>query len=129
MGISKETNKSLLFDAGSYFAHNEMELGHWRCEFSAVFRDKSYTEHYQQNYPPPEPVEEFDDRNRLYSLKGAIVYSAGHPQSSMRKTAYNNMLYLIEKYAPLNKVDKYDPNIDPSITGACIVPHLAEGFI
>lgn len=129
MGISKETNKSLLFDAGSYFAHNEMELGHWRCEFSTVFRDKSYTEHYQQNYPPAEPVEEFDDRNRLYSLKGAIVYSAGHPQSSMRKTAYNNMLYLIEKYAPLNGVDKYDPNIDPSIMGACIVPHLAEGFI
>lgn len=39
------------------------------------------------------------------------------------------MLYLIEKYAPLNGVDKYDPNIDPSIMGACIVPHLAEGFI
>ncbi len=29
MGINKETGNSLLFDAGSYFAHNEMELGHW----------------------------------------------------------------------------------------------------
>jgi fructosamine-3-kinase len=29
MGINMETGGSLLFDAGSYFAHNEMELGHW----------------------------------------------------------------------------------------------------
>jgi fructosamine-3-kinase len=29
MGINMETGDSLLFDAGSYFAHNEMELGHW----------------------------------------------------------------------------------------------------
>ncbi|KAK4201516.1 major facilitator superfamily domain-containing protein [Triangularia verruculosa] len=96
MGIDEKTNKSLLFDAGSYFAHNEMELGHWRCEFTSVFRDKAYTEHYKKHYPPAEPEGEFDDRNRLYSLKGAINYSAGHPNSSLRQTAYNNMLYLIE---------------------------------
>ncbi|KAK4174582.1 hypothetical protein QBC36DRAFT_347835 [Triangularia setosa] len=95
---------SLSSDAGSYFAHNEMELGHWRCEF-------------------------IHDCNRLYSLKGAIVYSVGHPNNSLKKTAYNNMLYLIEKYGPLDGVDKYNPSIDPSITGACIVPHLAEGLI
>ncbi|KAK0702880.1 Fructosamine kinase-domain-containing protein [Apiosordaria backusii] len=129
MGISRKTNKSLLFDAGSYFAHNEMELGHWRCEFSSVFRDSRYIQHYKQHYPPAEPAEEFDDRNRLYSLKGAINYSVGHPNSSLRKTAYNNMLYLIEKYAPLDGLDRYDSSIDPSITGACIVPHLAEGLI
>jgi fructosamine-3-kinase len=29
MGINMETGDSILFDAGSYFAHNEMELGHW----------------------------------------------------------------------------------------------------
>ena len=86
MGINKDTSNSLLFDAGSYFAHNEMELGHWRCEFSSVFRAKEYTSHYLQNYPAAKPVEEFDDRNRLYSLKGAINYSAGHPGSSLRKT-------------------------------------------
>lgn len=39
------------------------------------------------------------------------------------------MLYLCEKYAPLDGVDKYDPRIDPSLTGARIVPHLAEGLI
>ncbi|CAL8576784.1 hypothetical protein XPA_002649 [Xanthoria parietina] len=129
MGINLETGDTLLFDAGSYYAHNEMELGHWRCEFSSVFRAETYSRHYLQNYPAAEPVDEFDDRNRLYSIKGAINYSAGHPGSILRKTAYNNMCYLCEKYAPIDEIDKYDPRIDPSITGASIVPHLLEGFI
>ncbi|KAK8032105.1 Fructosamine kinase-domain-containing protein [Apiospora arundinis] len=126
MGIVRETDRSILFDVGSYYAHNEMELGHWRCEFSSVFRDKAYTEAYLQNYPPAEPTEEFDDRNRLYSLQGAINYSAGHPKSSLRKTAYNNMCYLCEKYAPIDGIDEYDSNIDPSITGATITPHVTD---
>ena len=129
MGINMETGESLLFDAGSYYAHNEMELGHWRCEFSSVFRSKLYTRHYLRKYPAAEEVDEFDDRNRLYSIKGAINYAAGHPGSILRKTAYNNMCYLCEEYAPIDGIDKYDPRIDPSITGAGIVPHLLEGLI
>ncbi|KAH6848432.1 Fructosamine kinase-domain-containing protein [Chaetomium sp. MPI-CAGE-AT-0009] len=129
MGISMETGDTLLFDAGSYFTHNEMELGHWRCEFSSVFRSEAYIRYYIQHYPPAEPAEEFEDRLRLYSLKGAINYSAGHPGSELRRTAYNNMCYLCEKYAPIDGIDKYDPLIDPLLTGACIVPHLADGLI
>ena len=86
MGINMETGLSLLFDAGSYYAHNEMELGHWRCEFSSHFRSKVYTRHYLRNYPAAEPINEFDDSNRLYSIKGAINYAAGHPGSILRKT-------------------------------------------
>lgn len=86
MGINMETGDSILFDASSYYAHNEMELGHWRCEFSSVFRSKVYTRTYRQKYPAAEPADEFDDRNRLYALKGAINYSAGHPGTMLRKT-------------------------------------------
>ncbi|KAL1845019.1 hypothetical protein VTK73DRAFT_1320 [Phialemonium thermophilum] len=129
MGIRLDSGDSTLFDAGSYFAHNEMELGHWRCEFSSVFRARVYQQHYLRHYHPAEPAHQFDDRNRLYSLKGAINYSAGHPNSSLRKTAYNNMCYLCEKYAPTDEIDKYDPELDPAITGATIVPHLADGLI
>ncbi len=39
------------------------------------------------------------------------------------------MCYLCEKYAPLDGIDKYDPLIDPALTGASIVPHLADGLI
>ncbi|KAK4113335.1 hypothetical protein N656DRAFT_828446 [Canariomyces notabilis] len=112
MGINMETGDSLLFDAGSYFAHNEMELGHWRCEFSSVFRAEVYTRQYLRHYPAAEPAEEFDDRIRLYSLKGAINYSAGHVDSDLRKTAYNNMCYLCEKYAPIDGIAPYNPLID-----------------
>ncbi|KAH9905902.1 Fructosamine kinase-domain-containing protein [Xylariomycetidae sp. FL2044] len=128
VGVNNKTGDTLLFDAGSYFAHNEMELGHWRCEFSRVFRDQAYTQHYMKHFPPAEPQSEFDDRIRLYSLKGAINYSAGHPQNELRKTAYNNMCYLCEKYAPIDGIDRYDPGIDPTLTGACIKPHHEAGF-
>jgi protein-ribulosamine 3-kinase len=65
------------FDAGSYFAYDEMEMGHWRCEFSSVFRAKIYTWHYLHAYPAAEPADDFDDRNRIYSLKDPTNYSAG----------------------------------------------------
>lgn len=86
VGIARKTEKSILFDAGSFYGHNEMELGPWRCEYTSVFCGKEYIEQYLRHYPAAEPVEEFDDRNRLYSLKGAINYSAGHPGSQVRKT-------------------------------------------
>ncbi|AEO63776.1 uncharacterized protein THITE_2039488 [Thermothielavioides terrestris NRRL 8126] len=123
MGIRKQTGRSILFDAGSFYAHNEMELGAWRCEYTSVFRADAYVQAYLQHYPAAEPADEFDDRNRLYSLKGAINYSAGHPGSELRKTAYNNMCYLCEKYAPLEGIAAYDPSTDPALTGARIVPH------
>jgi hypothetical protein len=32
------------------------------------------------------------------------------------------MCYLCEKYAQLAGIEEYDPSIDPSVTGTCIVP-------
>ena len=49
--------------------------------------------------------------------------------NKMRYRAYNNMCYLIEKYAPIEGIDKYDSRIDPSLTGARIVPHLDDDLI
>ena len=86
MGIRKQTGKTILFDAGSFYGHNEMELGAWRCEYTSVFRAPEYTNAYLLHYPAAEPAHEFDDRNRLYSLKGAINYSAGHASSQLRRT-------------------------------------------
>jgi hypothetical protein len=39
------------------------------------------------------------------------------------------MCYLIEKYAPIDGIDKYDPSLDPAVTGARIVPHLESGLL
>ena len=40
-----------------------------------------------------------------------------------RSSAYNDMCYLCEKYAPLESLGKYDSDKDPSVTGARITVH------
>ena len=53
---------------------------------NTFFRSKTYMAHYLRHFPAAEPVDEFDDRNRLYSIKVAINYSAMRPGSIRRKT-------------------------------------------
>jgi fructosamine-3-kinase len=86
VGTNLDTGDIVLFDAGSYYAHNEMDLGIWRSACGRHFRAKVYTQNYLRNFRAAEPAEEFDDRNRLYSLKYNLNYSAGHPGSITRET-------------------------------------------
>lgn len=87
VGTDIETGEIVLFDVGSYYAHNELELGSWRCPWSQhPERAQVYMKHYLEDYPPAEPVEEFDDRNRLHSLKFNLGYSGGHKGSTVRQT-------------------------------------------
>lgn len=88
LGVRKDTNKLVMYDVGSYWAHNEMDLGVWRADFCDHFRTnfETYTREYLRHYPAAIPREEFDDRNRLYSLKASLNYSAGHPGSVVRET-------------------------------------------
>lgn len=85
VGTHRETGEIVLFDASSYYAHNEMDLGIWRAKWNN-FRQNPYLREYVRNFPIAEPVEGFDDRNRLYSLKYNLNYSAGHPGAITRQT-------------------------------------------
>lgn len=58
----------------------------WPAVRNTFFRSKDYLEAYKARFPPAEPVDEFDDRNRLYSIKVAMNYSAMVPGSMRRKT-------------------------------------------
>ncbi|OQV02733.1 hypothetical protein CLAIMM_07878 [Cladophialophora immunda] len=118
VGIDKETGNTIVFDPGCTYAHNEMEFGTWRCSWAFHFNSPTYMRLYQQHIPPSEPVEEWDDRNRLYSIHPYLTDSAGHPGSISRQIAYNEMLYLCEKYGPLDTLERYDPEKDISVTGA-----------
>lgn len=85
LGVNLETGLPILYDVGSYYAHNEMELGQWRTPFcSHLFNKDAYINAYMAKYAPAHPKDEFDDRNRLYSLKSSLNYSAGHPGDSVR---------------------------------------------
>ncbi|KAI0394992.1 Fructosamine kinase-domain-containing protein [Xylariaceae sp. FL0594] len=125
VGIDKKTGDPILFDPGCTYAHNEMEFGTWRCSWAYYFNKPVYMRMYQKHIAPSPPAEEWDDRNRLYCIHSYITASAGHPGREYRKLAYNDVLYLCEKYAPLDTLPRYDPSLDVSLTGA-YVPFVME---
>ncbi|KAI5918578.1 Fructosamine kinase-domain-containing protein [Camillea tinctor] len=126
VGIDRVTGKAVLFDPGCTYAHNEMEFGTWRCTWAFYFNSPVFMSIYQGIVKPSEPADEWDDRNRLYSLHAYLTDSAGHKGSISRQIAYNDMLYLCEKYAPLYTLEKYDPKKDVSVTGAHIPFTVAQ---
>ncbi len=84
VGIDMETGDTIVFDPGSTYAHNEMEFGTWRCSWAFHFKSPIYMRLYQRHIEPSEPLEEWDDRNRLYSIHPYLNDSAGHPGSLSR---------------------------------------------
>ncbi|OQE43171.1 hypothetical protein PENCOP_c003G07814 [Penicillium coprophilum] len=120
IGVDMATGETIVFDPGCTYAHNEMEFGTWRCSWAYYFNSPVYIRLYQRHIEPSQPVEEWDDRNRLYSLHPYLNDSAGHPGSISRSIAYNDMLFLCEKYGPLEGLEKYNPNKDISVTGAYV---------
>jgi protein-ribulosamine 3-kinase len=83
IGNDIETGDPWIFDAAAYYAHNEMELGIWRAERHDL-RAKIYRNAYLQIMHPSEPADECDDRNRLYSVKTNLMYSACVPGAQSR---------------------------------------------
>lgn len=76
-GTSYETGDIYIFDSGAYYAHNEMEIADWRCHYNKI-HNKVYTRTYLRHYGPSEPKEEWDDRNRMYSVYYNVIYSVNH---------------------------------------------------
>lgn len=76
-GTSYETGEIYIFDSGAFYGHNEMEIGDWRCNYNKI-HNKIYTRTYLQHYEPSEPKEEWDDRNRMYSVYYNVIYSVNH---------------------------------------------------
>ena len=76
-GTSYDTGDVYIFDAGSYYAHNEMEVAMWRCPYNKI-SSKIYTKTYFRLYGMSDPAEEWEDRNRMYSVYYNITYSINH---------------------------------------------------
>lgn len=80
------TQKLVVFDPGCIYGHNEMEFGTWRCRWTTYFRHPKYLRFYKIHVKPSEPKDEWDDRNRLYSIHPYLTDSAGHRGSISRET-------------------------------------------
>ena len=84
VGTRLDTGKIIVFDASCVYAHNELEFGTWRCSWATHFLSPIYMMLYQREIEPSEPVEEWDDRNRLYAVRASLLDGAGHPGSRSR---------------------------------------------
>ncbi|KAH7116932.1 Fructosamine/Ketosamine-3-kinase [Dendryphion nanum] len=95
------TGAPFIFDACSFYAHNELDLGNWRSLRHRLSR-REYVESYKHFFPPSEPVQEWDDRNRLYSLRYELTYMIIMPgrYAGQRQCIEDSMLFLCQKYFP-----------------------------
>lgn len=73
IGTDYDTGELYIFDAASYYAHNEMELGIWQTDHHRM-KLKAYRIEYLRNFEASEPVDQWDDRNRLYSVKTQLMF-------------------------------------------------------
>jgi protein-ribulosamine 3-kinase len=72
IGVNVATGDPVLFSPASLYAHNEFELGAWRLVTEPL--DLEYFREYRRHFPPSEPVEQWDDRIRLYSIKFNLAH-------------------------------------------------------
>ncbi|KAK7534408.1 Fructosamine kinase-domain-containing protein [Phyllosticta citricarpa] len=105
-GTSRRTGDVLIFDAAAFYAHNEMETGNWRCHYNKIHR-RVYRDTYLRYVRPSEPAGQWDDRNRMYSIYFNIIFSVNHGSAgeAVRQAAYDDMYFLVDKYAPFSKTE------------------------
>lgn len=84
VATNAEDGNPVIFDCGAYYAHNEMEIGIWRAERHEL-KAEVFRIEYLRNFEASEPKEEWDDRNRLYSAKTNLMFSACYAGSRPRK--------------------------------------------
>lgn len=76
-GTNLITEEPIIFDSAAHYAHNEFELGMWRRDI--VRFSESFVRQYLRLVPPSAPREQWDDRNRLYSIKYDLAHSIALP--------------------------------------------------
>jgi protein-ribulosamine 3-kinase len=77
-GTEVSSGNVFIFDSNGYYAHYEMEFALWRTKHHQM-HSKDYCIEYFKHGQPSEPVEEFEDRLKLYGLKALLMYSATTP--------------------------------------------------
>ncbi|KAK1829369.1 protein-ribulosamine 3-kinase, chloroplastic [Podospora conica] len=95
--VNADTGKPIIFDATPLYAHNEYELAPWWAKRHKMTH--KYIDEYIKHYPRSEPVEDFEDRGALYSLRFDLHASSLRPGDlEYREIAMNTMRGLCEKY-------------------------------
>ncbi|KAK0639450.1 Fructosamine kinase-domain-containing protein [Cercophora newfieldiana] len=93
-GVDRNNGQNLVFDACSFYAHNEYEFGQWRPACNK-FGDE-YIEAYKKFAEVSEPKEDFEGRLDLYRLKFDTHVSALFLE--LRPQVIEVMSKLVERY-------------------------------
>ncbi|OIW25255.1 hypothetical protein CONLIGDRAFT_718125 [Coniochaeta ligniaria NRRL 30616] len=101
IGTDSKTGEVRIFDASSYYAHNEMEVAIWRAVPNTLVGSGVYLKEYIAQMGVSEPAEQFDDRHKLYSACTALHAAACHNLDRFREESHAKIKYLIDKYAPM----------------------------
>ncbi|XRM36737.1 hypothetical protein ABZX51_000230 [Aspergillus tubingensis] len=95
--VDSATGRPLIYDPASFYAHNEYELGNWRPERNGF--DRSFFDAYHSVIPKTAPIEDYDDRIALYSLRFNLQAAALSPEdASFRNSVIEEMRHLVAKY-------------------------------
>lgn len=82
-GTDPKTGEIHIFDASSYYAHNEMEIAIWCSLPNSFIGSNVYLKTYLAQMGISEPTEQFEDRHRLYSAHTALHAAVCHSRSSV----------------------------------------------
>lgn len=97
IGTDINTNELYIFDAAAYYAHNEKEIGIWRCDHHQM-KSKEYLKEYFRHIEPDEPAEEFEDRQLLYSVQTKFMKCGHMPGTIVRSQLAEDLKFLVRKY-------------------------------
>ncbi|KAK4442046.1 Fructosamine kinase-domain-containing protein [Podospora aff. communis PSN243] len=111
LGHAIKTSRLYIFDSGGYYAHSEMEFAYWKTQHHAM-HENDYCSADSRHRPPSEPVNEFEDRIILYTLKPCLLFSSMHPGHITRQRALDNKKHLLQKYRPQDSLGS-PPPVDP----------------
>ncbi len=70
-----DLDEPMVYDACSFYAHNEYELGSWRPARNKF--SKAFNKAYHRHFHIADPVEDYDDRVALYSVYVVNLTSRG----------------------------------------------------
>ncbi|OGM41991.1 hypothetical protein ABOM_009497 [Aspergillus bombycis] len=96
-GIDVPTGESLVFDACSFYAHNEYEFGQWRPVCNRF--GEEYLAAYHSYVQKSASEEDYDGRLDLYKLRFNTQVSALFTENqALREQMLNDMKDLVQRY-------------------------------
>lgn len=97
--LDANTGAAFIFDACSFYGHNEYDTGNWRAPRHRL-SNPAYIREYKLHFPPSPPEEDWDARNLLYSLTFNIGNAIYIPGSDQRQVVFDDMVTLCKMFCP-----------------------------